>query len=152
MCLALQQVFPFTAISITVLPRLPFSYPVTQNPRLTLIFEHFDAPMLVNTSHFLLELAILQARMRALNQDPIRETVRYKKVYDMNSRCNMALTFQPRAAPTWKKWLEAANGLLSFLERYEYVEFTFWLLNDRGAVLAVGDLADLRRSAMDGDG
>ena len=64
----------------------------------------------------------------------------------------MVLTFQPRAQPTWKIWSEAANGLLSFFEKYEYVEFTFRLLDDRGAVLAVGDWADLRRSAKDGDG
>ena len=52
----------------------------------------------------------------------------------------------------WKIWSEAANGLLSFLERYEYVEFTFRLLDDRGAVLAVVEFAELRRSANNGDG
>ena len=87
--------------------------------------------------------------MRALDQDPIRDTIRYKKADDKDPRCKMVLTFQPRARPTWKIWSEAANGLLSFLERYEYVESTFRLLDDRGAVLAVGELAELRRSAND---
>lgn len=32
------------------------------------------------------------------------------------------------------------------------MEFTFRLHNDEGPVLAVGELADLRRSAEDGDG
>ena len=88
--------------------------------------------------------------MRA--QHPIRDTIRYKKADDKVPRYKTVLTLQPRAQPTWKIWSEAANGLLSFLERYEYVKLTFRLLDDRGAVLAVGELAELCRSANDGDG
>ena len=51
------------------------------------------------------------------------------------------MTFLSRAQPTWGMWLVVANGLLVFMERFEYVEFAYKVRDDAGAVVAVGELA-----------
>ena len=136
---------PPTAISIkTAVHQIRPSNLTTTH--LTLMFTQFNAPVSVDTSRFLLELGILQARVRVRGQEPIHGDITYKA--DDEDPCNaIVLTVRPQAQLTWRSWYYAANGLLSFLERYEYVEFGYRLKNDEGGVLAVGELADLRSSA-----
>lgn len=83
---------------------------------------------------------MLQARIHTLNQ-PIGHDITCS-AEDAGLGTLLTVTFPSRAQPTWRMWLDIANGLLVFMERFEYVEFAYKVRDGRGTVVGVGDLAD----------
>ena len=110
-----------------------------QDPSLTLIFTHFFVPVSVIPSRVVIALAILQARIHALDQ-LIGHNITCA-VEDAQLGTMIRLTFLCGAEPTWGMWFDVANALLVFLERYEYVESMYKVQNDEGVVVGVGELA-----------
>ena len=78
--------------------------------------------------------------MHALDQPIGHDTT--CEAEDAPLRATVILAVFSEAQPTWGIWFDVANGLLVFMERYEYVEFTYKVRKDEGVVVGVGELAD----------
>ena len=87
----------------------------------------------------MLHFAIVQARSQAPDH-PIGHNLTY--LTEEAPPGKTVLNFRPEARSTWRMWYDVANGLLDFIESYEYVEFQYRVQNDEGFLIGSGEFAD----------